>query len=216
MSDATSHLGNHLTMESLLALREPGVEPGDLAARRHIEACRACRAELERLHQRAARLKALPALRPSRDLWPAVRARQQSDRRRHWQTRWTGAAGFLAAASVALALFWGDVAHPDAASAAAEIAAARQRSEVLESALDRFNPEARVIDGRTARVSQVLEDRIAELDQQLQETELQQARQLEDRRMETQQQMLDLWRERVGLLNALVDVHVTRASNVGL
>jgi hypothetical protein len=28
--------------------------------------------------------------------------------------------------------------------------------------------------------------------------------------------LLELWRERVGLLNALVDVHVTRASNVGL
>jgi hypothetical protein len=28
--------------------------------------------------------------------------------------------------------------------------------------------------------------------------------------------VLELWRERVGLLNALVDVHVTRASNVGL
>jgi hypothetical protein len=30
------------------------------------------------------------------------------------------------------------------------------------------------------------------------------------------QQLLKLWRERVGLLDALVDVHVTHASNVGL
>ena len=29
-------------------------------------------------------------------------------------------------------------------------------------------------------------------------------------------QLLKLWRERVGLLDALVDVHVTSASNVGL
>jgi hypothetical protein len=29
-------------------------------------------------------------------------------------------------------------------------------------------------------------------------------------------ELLRLWRERVGLLDALVDVHVTRASNVGL
>ena len=28
--------------------------------------------------------------------------------------------------------------------------------------------------------------------------------------------LLDLWRERVGLLDALVDVHVSHASNVGL
>jgi hypothetical protein len=31
-----------------------------------------------------------------------------------------------------------------------------------------------------------------------------------------EEQLLKLWRERVGLLDALVDVHVTRASNVGL
>jgi hypothetical protein len=29
-------------------------------------------------------------------------------------------------------------------------------------------------------------------------------------------QVLRLWRERVGLLDALMDVHVTRASNAGL
>ena len=114
---------------------------------------------------------------------------------------------------MALALVWGDVARPDTASAAAEIDAARQRSQVLESALDQYNPDVRVIDGRTARVSQALEDRIADLDQQLQDAQLSRVRQAED---EHQQQVLELWRERVGLLNALVDVHVTRASNVGL
>jgi hypothetical protein len=30
------------------------------------------------------------------------------------------------------------------------------------------------------------------------------------------QRKIQLWRERVGLLDALVDVHVTRASNAGL
>ena len=204
---------SHLTMETLLALREPGVEPGDVAAREHVEQCAACRAELARLDQRSARLRALPPLRPSRNLWPAVHARQQIESRRRFRTRWTGAAGFLAAASVALALVWGDVARPDAASAAAEIAAARERSQVLESALNQYNPDVRMIDGRTARVSQELEDRIADLDQRLQDAQLRRARQAED---EQQQQVLELWRERVGLLNALVDVHVTRASNVGL
>ncbi|MGE5092085.1 MAG: hypothetical protein ACM3OH_07915 [Bacillota bacterium] len=203
---------SHLDLEALLALREAGSEPGDAAARRHVEECPACRAELARLDQRAARLRALPALRPSRDLWPAVHARHQAERRR-WRVRWTGAAGFLAAASVALALFLGDFARPQAANAEAEIAAARERSQVLETTLDRFNPEARVIDGRTARVSQELEDRIAALDQQLQEAQLREAEQAEAAQ---QQRMLELWRERVGLLNALVDVHLTRASNVGL
>ena len=54
----------HLSMEALLSLREAGREPGDAAAQEHLEACAACRAEHERLHQRVARLKALPALVP--------------------------------------------------------------------------------------------------------------------------------------------------------
>jgi hypothetical protein len=47
------------------------------------------------------------------------------------------------------------------------------------------------------------------VDRDLEATELleQQARDLE---------LLKLWRERIGLLDALVDVHVTRASNAGL
>ena len=57
---------SHLSMETLVALREPGTEPGEAAAREHLEGCPLCRAEFDRLHQRVARLKALPALRPSR------------------------------------------------------------------------------------------------------------------------------------------------------
>jgi hypothetical protein len=203
---------SHLTMEALLALREPGVEPGDLVAERHMAECDQCRAELERLHQRAARLKALPALRPSRDLWPAVRARQQLELR-HRRTRWTSVAGLMAAASIAGVLLVKQVAHPPAADATAQIEAVKAHSRALESALDAFNPDARVIDGRTARMSQELEDRIGVLDRQLETTQLRQMRRSDDQQ---QQRMLELWRERVGLLDALVDVHVTRASNVGL
>ncbi len=203
---------SHLTMEALLALRETGAEPGTAAARRHVDECAQCRAELDRLHQRVARLRALPALRPSRDLWPTVRARDLAERRR-WRARWTGVAGLLAAASIALAVVGGGIANPAPADASAQIEVARQRSQLLEGALDAYNPDARVIDGRTARMSQALEDRIAALDRQLQAAELRSA---ERRPAAQQQQMLELWRERVGLLDALVDVHVTRASNVGL
>jgi hypothetical protein len=84
-----------------------------------------------------------------------------------------------------------------------------ERSQALETAINEFNPDARVLDGRTARIAQELEDRIALLDRQLEMTELSQE-QARD------QELLQLWRERVGLLDALVDVHVTRASNAGL
>jgi len=127
-----------------------------------------------------------------------------------------GMMSLAAAASVALAVTipsWnrGPAAPSDAASAptSTEISRAMERSQALEDALSAFNPDARVLDGRTAGMAQELEDRIARVDRDLEATELlqQQARDLD---------LLKLWRERVGLLDALVDIHVTRASNAGL
>ena len=90
-----------------------------------------------------------------------------------------------------------------------EIEQAMTRSRDLETALDRIDPESRVLDGRTAGIAQELEDRIARVDQQLEMAEM-----MEQQARDTR--VLRLWRERVGLLDALVDVHVTRASKVGL
>jgi hypothetical protein len=66
-----------------------------------------------------------------------------------------------------------------------------------------------VLDGRTAGIAQQLEDRIARVDR-----ELEMAERIE--RQSRDAELLKLWRERVGLLDALVDVLVTRASHVGL
>jgi hypothetical protein len=82
-------------------------------------------------------------------------------------------------------------------------------SNRLEAAIQSYNPEARVTDGLTARVAGELENRIARVDRQL---ELAQMLGAEER----DRQLLRLWRERVGLLDALVDVHLTRASRVGM
>ena len=71
----------HLTMEQLLALREPGIEPGVQGWRDHAEACELCRAELERLDQRVARLRALPTLRPGRNRFAELQVRTRRDRR---------------------------------------------------------------------------------------------------------------------------------------
>jgi hypothetical protein len=199
----------HLSMEALLSLREPGFEPGDAAAREHLEGCPGCRAELERLHQRVARLKALPALRPARDRWPQVAARVRAARRQR-RLRTGGLVGLAAAASIALALaLGGPAARPAGAPGEQEIQLQMARSQALESALNQYHPEDRVLDGRTAGIAEELEDRIARVDRELEMAEL-----LEHQARD--QQLLKLWRERVGLLDALVDVHVTRASNVGL
>jgi len=82
------------------------------------------------------------------------------------------------------------------------------RSQSLEGAIQAYNPEQRVTDGRTAVVAASLEDRLARIDRQLQMVDYL------DQKVR-QQEALRLWRERVGLLNALVDVHATRARAVG-
>jgi hypothetical protein len=150
-------------------------------------------------------------LRPARDRWPAIQAQLAVDRRvwRLARARRIGFAGLAAAASVTVALSLGGVKGPDAAVAAAEITQAMARSRALEEAIDYYKPDSRVLDGRTARVAQEIEDQIAALDKELELLDI-----APDRGRETRQ--LELWRERVGLLDALVDVHVTRASNVGL
>ena len=200
----------HLSMDSLVSLREPGSEPGAAAAREHLNQCPHCQAELQRLHQRVARLKSLHTLRPGRDHWPETKARYQADRRRR-RTRLAGLSGLAAAASVAIALAVGDLSRvsrpPD--GTAEQLTQAMEHSQVLESALSDYNPAGRVLDGRTARIAGELEDRIARVDRKLEVTELL-------RQQATDRDLLKLWRERNGLLDALVDVHVTRASNAGL
>jgi hypothetical protein len=173
------------------------------------------------LHQRVARLKALPTLRPSRDRWPETAARFRAERLRR-RTRRIALAGLAAAASVVLALAvtpQSDSSGPEnlagltrasVASAPSQISQAMERSRSLEDALQEYNPDGRVLDGRTGQIAQELEDRIAALDRQLEMTELAPAEPPRD------DELLRLWRERVGLLDALVDVHVTHASNAGL
>ena len=197
---------SHLSMETLLSLREPGSEPGVAAAREHLNGCTVCQAELYRLHQRVARLKALPTLRPSRDRWPETSARLRADRLRR-RSRQVGF-GLAAAASVALAVTVLDRPTPLQTNPN-QISEVMERSQALETALSEYNPEGRVLDGRTARIAQELEDRIAQLDRRLEVTEL-------APKPARDPELLRLWRERVGLLDALVDVHVTRASNAGL
>ena len=198
----------HLTMQQLLNLREPASSPGSHSARQHLETCDVCQAELERLHQRTAQLKALPILRAPRDSWPEIRSRVVAQRRR--RVTWVGAGGLVLAASIVLFLVLGGRTVPTAGEESGRaIATAMAQSQMLESALGRYRPEGRVTDGRTATVVSGLESRIAEVDRQLQVAEMMRQRVRDDA-------LLRLWRQRVGLMDALVNVHLTRATNAGL
>jgi hypothetical protein len=197
---------NHLPLDQLLQLREPGLEPGLVSAREHLASCPICQAEAARLDQRSARLRALPSLSPARNRWPTLRERLAAERRRR-RLRWLAAAGLSMAAGMALVVV---TRHGQRRDDAAQIAidSVRARSSQLEGLIRSYNPDRRVTDGATALVAGQLEDRIAQVDQQLEMAQL-------SRSGRSDEAVLHLWRQRVGLLDALVDVHLTRASQVG-
>lgn len=197
----------HLSVEQFLACREPGQEPGIAAARAHLEACPHCQAEAARLDQRAARLRALPALRPARDHWSAVRGRITAERRRRTARRAVGV-GLALAAGLAIAVGLQSRGSSAAPGHELAISEAMTRSSQLEQLIQSYNPDQRVTNGRTVQMAAQLEDRIAVLDRELEMAQLRNAPDRDDR-------LLRLWRQRVGLLDALVDVHLTRAQAVG-
>ena len=200
---------DHLSMELLLAVRDGDrSEPALLAAHEHVGACAVCQAELDRLHQRTARLKALATLEPARNQFPAVRARLADDRRLHWQRR-LAFGGLAAAATLTLSVVGYDLVRPARLDASAQLETAMTRSETLEQTLTAYRPESRVIDTRTAQVVIELEDRIAAVDARLARV----ASLDRDKRLAEQ---VSLWQERVGLMSALVDVHFSKATNVDL
>ena len=190
----------HCTMEDLLALRDG---EGSVWARHHLADCAPCRAELDRLYQRVAGLRALPPLRSPRDRWEVVRDAVGAERARH-RWRWSGLglamAAALAGLLVARPLFQGK-AYAD------DLAQAKRQSADLEQALRTYDPDGRVMSGQVAELAARLEDLIASLDSRLAQTGSGSVR---------GSQLVDLWRERVDLMQRLVQVRVTRISYVGL
>jgi hypothetical protein len=168
-----------------------------------------------------ARLRALPSPRPGRDQFPAGRARYLADHRRN-RLRWAGIGGLALAASVTLAVMLRPAAGIDTGATMqvtrqapeqsdSVLQSMMSRSQQLEAALNAYDPDSRVIDGRTAAIAARLEDQLSTIDRQLEMAETVGRR--ADNRQAAQ---VRLWRERVGLLDALVDVHLTRASYAGM
>jgi anti-sigma factor RsiW len=191
----------HGTVEELLALRDG---EGSAWVREHVAACGPCAAELQRLEQVRAHLRALPVFAPPRDVWPVVReaARRERARRRLW----TGSSLVAAAAVVVLAV--AVLRRP--ASAAPEDVALQQamaESATMEQLFRSVHPDRRALTGQAAGVVAELEDQLAQVDAALGDTVTWQR---------DPGQVAALWKQRAGLLSALVDVHETRASMAGL
>ncbi len=204
----------HMTMDQLIAARD---REASAEVERHLTGCAACRTELERLDQRVAALRALPARRPPRDRWLVVRERVQAERQRaRWARTGWGALAMAAGLALAVGIRGLDLAGPAADSRpaardasgqqATELATLVAQSHELETALQEYRPEGRIVSGRTAAIIAELEDRIALVDAGI-------ARAARDER--AQPELVNLWRDRVQLMDALVSTHVTRASYVG-
>ncbi|HYK10276.1 MAG TPA: hypothetical protein VEV39_05730 [Gemmatimonadales bacterium] len=187
----------HCTMDDLLALR---ANEGSVWARKHLEACELCRSELEALYQRVAQLKALPARSPARDRWAEIRGTVVAERHRK-RRRWA-AWSMAAAAGIAGVLVFNPFSPPPAK---ADLAQVKAQSAALDIQLQAPEAEGRVVSGRDAALIAQLEDQIAQIDGQLAN---QQAAQMDAQ--------LELWQQRVHLMNQLVQVRVVRASYVGL
>jgi len=192
----------HLAMEELLALRDG---EGSAFARRHLESCELCRAELERLYQVRAQLRALPRYVPPRDVWVRVAAEVRT---RRWRRRVIVRAVGLAMAAAVTGLFVLRGPAEQGAEPAYEWVVEETsrdlgpmivRSQELEGLLRTYKPQYRVYDAPTALAVSALEDRIGILDRMLTESRAFGA----DREV-----LVGLWGERVEALETLVGLQL--------
>ncbi len=191
----------HCTMDELLAIRDG---QGSQGALRHLDECDECCHELELLHQRVAALKALPSLRPPRDRWSEVRDEVMAQRAR-MRRRFGGWLTAAAAASVALAIGLGGLVTP-AAQEPDPLAELVSEAQMLEQALRTMRPETRVLTGRIAGAVATLEDRLELLDVRFERARVQRL---------SREKVIVLWQERVGLMDALVNVHARPVILIG-
>lgn len=194
----------HCTMSELLAVRDG---EGTVWAREHVDGCESCRQELDLLYRRVSALRALPAMRPPRDRWAVIRAAAAQERRRRLVRR-SGWTTLAAAAGIALMIGIRGIGTPGGAPAVPpELAALQSQSRDLEAALASYEPDGRILNARAAGIIADLEDRISLVDAGIY--------QVSTRGGATDEELLGLWRDRVELMDALVNVHVTRAAYVG-
>ena len=192
----------HCTMEDLVALK--GGE-GSAWARRHLGECSVCREEFDGLHQRVAQLKALPTLNPPRDRWPVIHAGIMAERRKRRLAR-GGWASLALAASLAGVIAVRSVQHrPTQVAETQDLSSLVNRSHELEETLREYDPASRVMSAARAGAVADLEDRIAAVDAELDQEA---SRRPSD--------VVGLWRQRVQLMEGLVNAHVATATYSGM
>jgi hypothetical protein len=210
----------HARIDHLLSLRDG--ELVDLAVRSHVDSCSECaqaRASLDTVRRR---LAALPLVDAPADGWTGVRERIHSIQRRAAPRRQTGGFVAIAASCAMLGLLAGmllretgpevpalgtlsdEVTLPPTVDAIEEL---RDRSRVLEEVLAALPARPAVERAGTAVPIETLQDQIQWLDHQLLLTAAAQTSpDLRER----------LWRERVEIMNTLVQLRYVEAQRVAL
>jgi hypothetical protein len=193
----------HCTTEDLLALKD---HEGTAWARKHLGECAECRAEMDALHQRVASLKALSAVTPPRDRWPLVRDRVLAERRQRRATHVRWAAVAVAASLVAVIGTRAYDKNRMETRVAAEVDSLMSRNQVLTAKLREIDPESRVLTGATAGFVAGIEDGIGEIDAEIGQPV----------QTVAGERHRDLLRNRVELMQGLVNVYSTRHASLGM
>jgi hypothetical protein len=209
----------HARIDDLLSLRDG--EPVDLAVRSHVETCSECAATRASLETVRRRMAALPLVDAPADGWTRLRARIEAVQHPAPRRRRSGLVA-IAASCAMLGVLAGillketgpeapglagaseEVTLPQALEAIDEL---RDRSRVLEEVLAALPARPAVERAGTAVPIDTLQDQIQWVDHQLSLTAAAQASpDLRER----------LWRERVEIMNTLVQLRYVEAQRVAL
>jgi hypothetical protein len=197
----------HPTIEQLLAYRDGETDPTVTA---HVAGCARCRRDVEHFRVVREGLRDLPAIGPSRDVWPEIEASFEHRGNRARSRRLAVAAAVVLAIGGSGMMGWvvfrpsggGPTAQPTATEARLAIDELVSASRELERLLERPELRSRVMGPRQAAMIVTLEDRIAGIDAAFSAST----------DSVPEEQALALWLERVRLLDALVQTRGAPAS----
>ena len=205
----------HARLDELLSLRDGA--PVAAASRAHVQDCAECAAQLARATELRARLQALPpAPAPDHDGWAGVQARLRAPagpRRPATRIAPYAAAASVAALAVFASLRWLDAPAPTTLDPAPllvleveSLDELQARSQALEELLAAMPQRPAVERAGTSLPIESLEAQVQWLDHQLTLAGA------EGRAPETEQ----LWRDRVEVMNSLVQLRFVEAQQVNL
>lgn len=194
----------HPTLEELIAARD-GDASTDTAA--HVESCQDCQQAVDELSALRQRLRTLPQVEPPANGWKSVQSQLRTQRQSRLLARcgWaTAAAMVLFTATVAIR---GGIETWEEARLGEQLKTLVAESQRLEGQVHSADAAGRVMSGRTAYAIADLQGRIEELDARLS---------MARRERRPTQEVVELWQQRVSLLDDLATVQSTRVAYVGI